>query len=550
MSLKKTLLFISFSLISLISYSQNAQKHEVMPGETLYSLGRRYNVTVDALKKANNLSSDAIKAGQLLIIPSSSSTPTVQQQNSVNQSNTPSNTVSNPSVAEVTSPSAPQSTSRTIEVQIPRCKLTYITEKKTTVAEICVKFGISENEFILSNPEIKKFKIKKGTSICIPYTESERSALIKAEAAAQAEAQRKQEESERALREAEIASRRLEKINVSVILPFELSHERKSQEAIKMIDFYEGMLLAIDDLQSKGANVELQVYDEQETPIDSILSLLSQHPCHLIIGAKNIDNINALRSYSKRNNIILAVPFSSKEDLTVGHPNLFQVNMKSSLLYDQVYKTFTEENRDAHVLFVTCPRTDDNNYIKGFERYLSEHNISHSTIDADDLSKASSLSASGKRVVLIPSDKSVETFKKIISTLDGYESRISSNISLFGYPEWQTFSVENTNKLRLYHCSFYTTFYADLSSDDVLSFTSRFKKRFNRDQYNSRPLYGLLGYDVTNYFIGGLHKYGTAFIDNQDAMKTESLQNPMLFERNYSSRQNGFTNHNIRIIHP
>jgi LysM repeat protein len=55
--------------------SSNAQSptliHTVQPGETLFGIARRYSVTVDAIKTANNLSSDSINAGQALSIPSS-----------------------------------------------------------------------------------------------------------------------------------------------------------------------------------------------------------------------------------------------------------------------------------------------------------------------------------------------------------------------------------------------------------------------------------------------------------------------------------------------
>jgi LysM repeat protein len=49
---------------------QNApQVHIVQQGDTLFALARRYNVTVEALQQANNLSGDTINVGQQLIIP-------------------------------------------------------------------------------------------------------------------------------------------------------------------------------------------------------------------------------------------------------------------------------------------------------------------------------------------------------------------------------------------------------------------------------------------------------------------------------------------------
>jgi len=45
------------------------QTHVVQQGDTLFSMARRYGVTVEAIQQANNLTGDAIAVGQQLIIP-------------------------------------------------------------------------------------------------------------------------------------------------------------------------------------------------------------------------------------------------------------------------------------------------------------------------------------------------------------------------------------------------------------------------------------------------------------------------------------------------
>ena len=42
--------------------------HTVQPGETLFRIGRKYHVSVESLKKWNNLSDDMIEVGQKLIV--------------------------------------------------------------------------------------------------------------------------------------------------------------------------------------------------------------------------------------------------------------------------------------------------------------------------------------------------------------------------------------------------------------------------------------------------------------------------------------------------
>lgn len=49
-------------------YVVNTDTHEVVKGDTLYSISRKYNLTIEELKKKNNLSDSAISLGQSLII--------------------------------------------------------------------------------------------------------------------------------------------------------------------------------------------------------------------------------------------------------------------------------------------------------------------------------------------------------------------------------------------------------------------------------------------------------------------------------------------------
>lgn len=47
----------------------NMFMYTVKSGDTLYSIARSNNVTVDAIKRANNLTSNLLNIGQKLIIP-------------------------------------------------------------------------------------------------------------------------------------------------------------------------------------------------------------------------------------------------------------------------------------------------------------------------------------------------------------------------------------------------------------------------------------------------------------------------------------------------
>ncbi len=64
-------------VLRIPSSNQNTPQltHTVQPGETLFSIARRYNTAVDAIKSLNNLSSNVLSIGQVLRIPSNENSP-------------------------------------------------------------------------------------------------------------------------------------------------------------------------------------------------------------------------------------------------------------------------------------------------------------------------------------------------------------------------------------------------------------------------------------------------------------------------------------------
>ena len=53
---------------SEIAYSDDASRYTIVKGDTLYSISKRFNISVEELKKKNNLSDNTLSLGQSLII--------------------------------------------------------------------------------------------------------------------------------------------------------------------------------------------------------------------------------------------------------------------------------------------------------------------------------------------------------------------------------------------------------------------------------------------------------------------------------------------------
>lgn len=117
--------------------------HTIKPNETLYSISRKYNVDVQDISNANpGLAISDLDVGQKLKIPVYLSMP--------DEENVPDNNV------------------------YKGTPFSYYTVKpKETVFRISKNFGISQNELIQMNPEIRAEGLKAGAKIRIPHNTSE-----------------------------------------------------------------------------------------------------------------------------------------------------------------------------------------------------------------------------------------------------------------------------------------------------------------------------------------------------------------------------------------
>lgn len=520
--MRNFLLTLFLLLAAALTATAQTRTHVVQAGETLYSISRTYGLTTDQLRAANPSLGETLLAGQTLHIPSAGA----------------ASAESAPSASSASQPQTSQSRNT-------QCKQMYAVEKKETVYSISHKFGISEDELRAANPDIKKDKVKKGQYICIPYTAAERAEIARQQAEQQ---ERQRQEAQRQAEAAARKARMKQTLNVAVILPFGLDTDAKSKEAVKMLDFYEGFLLAVDEQKAKGVNINLYAYDEKDTyasSLDSILASPMLSHQNLIVGPMHLQHLPALARFARQHDIPLAVPFSTRAAAMASSPTLFQVNTSTSALYAEVYAEFLDRNSKVNPIFVYQSDKDSHpDYIIGFKNAMRERDIVYRTADMTDAQSLEAALDSVRPNVIIPSSSSQAAFEKLHRALSKIEGLSRYNISLFGYPEWQTYNETNTRLLRKYRASFFATFYTNPQSSSVQAFDRKFQSWFKRDQSVTVPRYGLLGYDVGRYFLTGVHEYGNEFTRHQQEFSVPALQNPMRFR----SRGGSFVNTSIHII--
>lgn len=158
------LIFATSLFFSLGSFLSADSVYTVKKGDTLYSISRKYQITVAELRTANNLSeSDILKEGARLVIPSADirNAAALSSDNSDKNASSPENQSSSKSssASSLNSPNSPES--RIYEVQ-----------KGDTLYGISRKFDIRLAELLSMNALDSNATIKVGQKLKVSKQDS------------------------------------------------------------------------------------------------------------------------------------------------------------------------------------------------------------------------------------------------------------------------------------------------------------------------------------------------------------------------------------------
>ncbi len=504
------------------------QYHTIQPGETLYGLMKRYDVTVEAICKANpGLSESNFRSGQVIIIPAADKTadlPIIQSDQPASQSVV-----------------IPQQSYRDI----------HKVKRRETIYSICREYGITEEELIAANPELKTEKLKRGKYIRIPFHKQMPVAPVvtPGESAMPTNSE--------LFERINSDTKRKNQLKVAVMLPFMLNGGNQGEQ-MRMVEYYQGVLMAINELKKNGTSFDIHTYDTQNnaTTVRQILARSEMKDMDLIIGPGHATHIPAISAFSEQNKIRLVVPFTSKCDEVFGNPYLYQVNTPQSYLYSEVYEHFLRKFRGNNIIFVDAGdgETDKREFIGGFKQELKDQHIPFREINANSKESIEQALQSGTENILIPTSGSNIALIKLLPYLkalklswEAEETPNKYSLHLFGYPEWQTYTTDHLDDFYTFDTYFYTSFYANNLSVSVVNFQKEFRQWYHKEILNTYPKYAILGYETAHYLLKGLSLYGNKLEQHLNNIQVTPIQTSFRFER--VSNWGGFINKKVFFIH-
>ena len=422
-------------------------------------------------------------------------------------------------------------------------------KRKETVYSISRMYGITEEELLAANPDINNKKLKPGKFLYIPYPK---------EAAPQQPAAPILP-NDSTLTDAELfaknkkESKKISTIKAAIVLPFNADGTGTRDEQVRMVEYYEGFLMAVDSLKKKGVSIDLYTYDSGKTTgsVDAILKKPEMKSMDVIFGPAHSVQVKPMADFAEQNNIRLVVPFSSQGDDVFNNPSVYLINTPQSYLYSEVYEHYLRKFSNAHVVFLDAEtgHTDKESFISGLKEELKNNKISYKELKGEAINPEGmklAVDSLRENVIIPTSGKSVALIKILPQMIITTREHPNYNMKLFGYPEWQTYTDDHLASFFELDTYFYSSFYTNNLFPAAIQFTNAYRKWFSKDMSNTFPKYGMLGFDTAFFFLQGLAKYGNNFEENMNQMEVTPIQTGFKFER--VNNWGGFINRKVFFV--
>ena len=504
--------------------------HTIQAGETLYKLTQRYGVTAQHICKANpGLSAENFRIGQVIVIPA--------------QTESSEETIIN----EVKSAGAVSSASTPLK---PKCRDMHRVERKETIYSISRLYGITEAELIAANPELRTEKLKKGKFLCIPYPSAGNNQKEQEQPVSPATIPTDNELFDKRKKE----NPKISTIKAAVMLPFMTDGSGNRDEQIRMVEYYEGFLMAVDSLKEKGVSIDIYTYDtyNNTSSVKSILAKDEMKNMNIIFGPAYPEQVKPVADFAKKNNIRLVIPFTSKGNEVFNNPSIYQINTPQSYLYSEVYEHFTRKFTNANVIFLDAEDGDKDkaDFIKGLKEELKGKHIPFTELKGEAITPESLkgvMNATLDNVFIPTSGTNIALIKLLPQLIVTLRDNPDYRMQLFGYPEWQTYTNDHLASFYELDTYFYSSFYTNNLFPEAIRFSSAYRKWYSKDMSNTFPKYGMLGFDTGYFFLKGLSQYGSNLEDKLNKVTVTPIQTGFKFER--VNNWGGFINRKVFFVH-
>lgn len=477
LKLFSALFIMQFSLVAFAQkeFTKNGRvyiDHTVLAKETLYGISKKYNVIQDTIVKYNPTAVKGLKTGETLQFPIR--------------------------FAEIKKPTSVTKNTETIP---------HLVQAGETLYGLSKKYNVKVEEIIAANPSIAN-GLKTDEFVYIPVVrkDSKPSAetVVKKGEGQNNDISNNQYESVRLSDRDKCKSLMAtgNPINVALLLPFNVNNALNSKISV---EFYNGLMIALDTLVAKGANIKLYTFDTNgDKSVDEVLQKPIMKSMNLIIGPLYASKMNEAMRFANENKIPLITPFVRSDDLVQNSPYVIKLTNSDKNIADKTIQYFKSNYPNANFILLKQRKGADSLMTQEYITSLNNHSVKYKFLNRTVSEVVAALSDVEKNVIIFSSSQELQV-RDFITQFNKMLKKQS--VSMVGTEEWLKFSniepdyYENLNL----HVPV-VNYFSGIDSLNI-TFANIYKEKYKAFASN----YAYKGYQIGDYFVRSLWKYNNEF---------------------------------------
>lgn len=337
---------------------------------------------------------------------------------------------------------------------------------------------------------------------------------------------------------------------VKEIDPLKTTHgDVRMPDEIKIgVEFYEGMKMALDSLKRKGFNGRLHVYDSN-TDSAGMVRLLKKpeiKEMDLIIGPLYGKIFEPVLCFAKENKINIVSPTLQGNGMLTENPNTSKVTPSYVTQAEELAIYICEKYSGQNIISFNSAIPKDKPYLDAFKQTANPllKRANADTVKEVTFSTLKNfITDTISNIVIIPSANQSFVAEAINNLyLHKQEKQDTITLIVFGMSNWEDiesldFGYLNTLSAHISSCSF-----LDYKNPQTKRFILKYRKEFKTEPTQ----YVFLGFDVTYFYLNGLHQYGNLFQKKLPEIKQKGLQTEFNFYQ--PDVNSGYENKGIGIM--
>ena len=501
--------------------------HIIEPKETKYGISKKYGMTVLELERLNPQIVSEFPIGFKLVVSGNAINQAVIETATLDTAGTSDSELAKQS--SVAKPSAEKSTAEKISTK--KYLEEYVVKPKETIYGIANDYGISEQELISLNPELKR-GIKQGMILRVP--KGQRKEPVK-------------KEQGNLLKTINTNARK----QLALLLPFNIlkiesdtinstqARLKKDKFLNLTLDFYSGALMAIDKAKVLGMNVDVKILDSQETKNSSNVAALVQQNnlqnMDAIVGPFYQSNVEKLAELLEPTKTPVISPLS--KEIGKKYTNLYQSMPSVEFLRNTIFDFMKAKNGNI-IAVVDTKKGSIKQYIQEMQPDVRIAGLSEKGTFVADSLKALFQKDKLNYVVLA----SESTGMILAATNTMIAAQKDYQVQLVILEQNDTFDFEEISLTRL---SKLKLLYPSLSRPNKSDEASQFDVKYKKVNKIIPNQYAIRGFDVTFDTLLRLSQDST-FEETIQTSRSEQIENKFNYIQNETY---GYTNNGIYILY-